>query len=176
MESRTHKVSKNDSLLMAIEATLTIMVSYYLCCYVAKSYAFAMPEVAGLWGAISAMFVLNPKHTDVLHMSWVRFWGTVVGSMVPMICVYIYGGYEGYAFATAIFVSVIVVSACRVREAYKTACITIIVVFVIGSLKLHNLAPWLNALTRLCESTIGIAVSLIVDLIFYPIRKRFDLF
>lgn len=176
MESQLHKISNHESLLMAIEATLTTLASYYLCSYVAKAYGFVMPEIAGLWGAISAIFVLNPKRTDVIHTSWMRFWGTVAGSLIPMACVYAYGGYQGYTFASAIFITVIVVSLCRIREAYKTACITVIVVFVIGSLKLHQIAPWVNALSRLCESTLGIITSLIIDLVLYPIRKHFDLF
>lgn len=176
MNHKLHDFSNRYSLLMATEATLTIIASYYLCSYVAGLYGFVMPEIAGLWGAISALFILNPKREDVIKSSWMRFWGSVIGCFVPMICVYAYGGYAGYVFATSVFATIVIVSLCGIRDTYKTACITVIVVFVIGSLKLHQIAPWLNALSRLAESTLGIFVSLIIDLIFNPIRKRLDLF
>ena len=176
MNPKTHDFLKKSSLLMAIEGTLCVITAFYLCFYVSQSYGFPVPGLAGLWGAISAIFILNPNRKDVIRTSWMRLWGTIVGSLIPMICVYIFGGYEIYAFAIAVFATILIVSLCGIRDAYKVACITLIVVFVVGWMKQNEITPWANALSRLCESVLGMIVSLIVDVAFYPLRRKFDLF
>ncbi len=176
MSTKFHKWCKDFSLLISAEITISTITSYYLTTYLSTLYDFPMPEIAGLWGAISAVFIISPKREDVIHMAWMRFLGTIAGSLVPLVCIHIFGGYYSYTFALSLCLTVIVVSACRIRDAYKVACITTLVVLIVGAMDQEHIKPWLNAVSRLGQSTVGILVALIIDGIFYPIRQRFDLF
>jgi uncharacterized membrane protein YgaE (UPF0421/DUF939 family) len=165
------------ALLMAVELTVAVIISYYLCFYVSSLYHFSMQSIAGLWGAISAIFILSPKRSDVFDSTRNRALGTLVGATVPCALVYIFGGYPIYVLALSLFVTVILVSLLHIQPTYKIACITVVVVFIVGALpQQHYVAPWLNALSRLVESLIGVVVSLIIDMAAYPIRQHYDLF
>lgn len=176
MNSKLHQWCKDFSLLISTEIAIATIISYYLTTYLSELYYFPMPEIAGLWGAISAVFIISPRREDVLHMAWMRFLGTIAGCLIPLACIYIFGGYYVYTFMVSLFLTVVGVSVCRMRNSYKVACITALVVLIIGAIQQAHLTPWLNALSRLCQSIIGIIVALIIDAIFYPIRKRYDLF
>ncbi len=164
------------ALLMALELCIAVVVSYYACLYLSTLYHFSMPQIAGLWGAISAVFILSPKREDVFASAKARFFGTLAGTAVPCVCAYIFGGYPLYSFAVSIFLTVILVGSLGIRDTYKVACITVCVVFVVGSMNQQGLAPWLNALSRLLESIVGMLVALTIDLLVYPVRRRLNLF
>ena len=105
-----------------------------------------------------------------------RFLGSLIGAVVTCAFVYLFAGYFVYDFAVSIFFVILLVNFLGIGETYKVACITVIVVFVVGLITQHKMAPWLNAVSRLLESVIGILLALLVDMIIYPLRKRFDLF
>lgn len=176
MKKELHDWARDRSLLMAVEATIAILVSYVVCMKISTLYSFPFPPIAGLWGGISAIFILSDKRDEVFKSSRARAYGTLIGTLVPLVLVYILDGYSYYMFGISVFVTVFVCSMIGLREIIHVACITLIVVVAIGWWRQHEIVPWLNALSRLFESLIGIVVSLLLDLIFYPIRRRYDLF
>jgi uncharacterized membrane protein YgaE (UPF0421/DUF939 family) len=176
MEKELHDWSRNNALLMGVEGALAVLITYLICVHASTLYHFPYPPIAGLWGAISAVFVLSDKKDELFKNALNRFVGTLVGAAVPCILAYIFGGYPLYAFPLAIFLATVIMALIGSRGAFRISGITVVVVFVIGGWHAHAISPWLNALTRLFESTIGIVIALIIDYAVYPIRKRFDLF
>lgn len=176
MKTGIHIIVRKFSLLMSIEATIAILLSYYACLWASELYHFPLAPIAGLWGALSASFILSSASKGLLENARIRLIGSFFGVLAPLISLYIFQGYNIYAFGLAIIFAVSLSSLCSAKDTFRTACITLSVVYVVGLITHPHIAPWLNCLTRLLESIIGGVITLIVAFCFYPLRKRFDLF
>tara|TARA_B100000508_G_C11421820_1_gene258735 strand:+ start:460 stop:999 length:540 start_codon:yes stop_codon:yes gene_type:complete len=163
------------SLILATEAVIAVLLSYYACYWTSFLYHFPIAKVAGLWGSISSILVLYAVNEDAFHAAKIRILGSIIGTITPCVFLYIFG-YNVFAFGCSIFFTIVVVSVAGLKDAFRTACISLAVVIVVGSIHQPPLAPWLNASTRLLESVIGVVVTMIVIFCFYPVRKYLNFF
>ncbi|MCH9644061.1 MAG: FUSC family protein [Gammaproteobacteria bacterium] len=161
-------------LLTALVATVAVVLSYY------AGYGFAslyqdsdLSKIGGLWSAISACLVLNPLNESALKSAGLRAIASLIGSIIAMIFVYLFG-YSIIALGFSLFFSVVLCQVLQYRSTFRTALITVSVIVIVGGLK-HN-APWLEALSRFIESIIGCAVAVIAVYCAGPIRRRYNLF
>jgi uncharacterized membrane protein YgaE (UPF0421/DUF939 family) len=168
-------VCKQISLLLfALEAVAALLLSYYCAYWFSLLTRFSEPVIAGLWGAISAAIVLTPWNNLSLKMGWIRFLGSVIGVIIPMICIYIFG-YTVFAFGCSVFLTAIICYLIPWRETYHGALITVAVVVVVGKVLESTTPIWFNAVSRLAESIIGIVVTLFVVLCSYGIQRLLGL-
>lgn len=168
-----HRFIRQTSFLLAIEAVIVAIASFYSGIAFSKLYGFAQPDVAGLWCMISGIIVLQVMIQESLSAGWFRILGSFVGSLWGGL-VATWLGYTVLALGVAIFATVLSLSLTKTKEAFRLACLTAGIVIIIGMME-PNVPPYLNAIARFVESGLGAALAILVTILFYPVRKKFHL-
>lgn len=153
-----------------IGAVVAMLLSYYCAYWFSLLIHIKQPEIGGLWGAISAAIVINVENNSLFNAAWLRFLGTFIGVVTPLIFLYIFG-YNIFAFGCSVFFAMLVCSILSWKELYHAALITVAVVVVVGKIFYPIVPIWFNATARLVESVVGILVTLLVMLIFVGLQK-----
>ncbi|MGO9589367.1 MAG: FUSC family protein [Candidatus Acidiferrales bacterium] len=118
--------------------------------------AFKLPEA--YWAAITAIVVMQSTLGAALKVSWQRFAGTALGAAAGAL-IAMYLPPTAIVFGGAIFALGFVCAALNLDwPAYRFAGITLAIVLLTGGDK----APWVAAIHRFVEVSIGIAVGLVI--------------
>ncbi len=130
--------------------------------------ALKMPEF--YWAPISTIVILLST-IDPLTLAWQRFAGTALGAALgAVIATYWHPGATIFSwmmsdwiiYGMGIFVCGILCALLRVRTAYRFAAITLSIVLLIA----HTRPPWIVATHRFVEVSLGIAVALLVTVVW----------
>jgi uncharacterized membrane protein YgaE (UPF0421/DUF939 family) len=110
------------------------------------------------WAPISTIVILLST-VNPLTLAWQRFAGTAValGALIAM-----YAHPTWIVCGAGIFVCGIFSSMLRLGPAYRFAAIALTLVLLIA----HDRPPWVVATHRFIEVSLGIAVALLVTLIW----------
>jgi uncharacterized membrane protein YgaE (UPF0421/DUF939 family) len=112
------------------------------------------------WAPISAIVIILstiPPRT----LAWQRFAGTALGAAIgALIATYLHPTWVVYG--VGVFICGIVCALLRLGSAYRFAAITISIVLLIA----HASPPWIVAVHRFIEVSIGIAVALVVTVLW----------
>ena len=128
---------------------------------IAATASFLIARVAGLpeayWAPIITIVVMQSTLKATLEISGQRFIGTVLGALA--------GGLltqsltpAWWVFAAGVFLIGIVCALLHLQNSFRFAGITLAIVILIP----HTAAPWVVALHRSIEVTIGIVVGLVM--------------
>lgn len=112
------------------------------------------------WAPISTIVVLLST-VDPLTVAWQRFAGTALGAALGALA----GTYlpsNWIVYGLCIFVCGILSALLRIASAYRFAAITLSIVLLIA----HTRPPWIVATHRFVEVSLGIAVALLVTVIW----------
>jgi uncharacterized membrane protein YgaE (UPF0421/DUF939 family) len=116
--------------------------------------ALKLPEF--YWAPISTIVILLST-TDPLTLAWQRFAGTALGAALgALIATYFHPSWIVYG--VGIFVCGIFSAMLRIGTAYRFTAITLTIVLLIA----HASPPWIVAIHRFAEVSLGIAVALVV--------------
>jgi len=141
-----------DAFFISARTTVATLLSLF----VARS--LKLPEF--YWAPISAIVILLST-VNPLTLAWQRFAGTAVGAALgALIATYFHTNWVIYG--AGIFVCGILSSILRLGAAYRFAAITLTIVLLIA----HDRAPWTVATHRFIEVSLGIAVALLVTLVW----------
>jgi uncharacterized membrane protein YgaE (UPF0421/DUF939 family) len=121
-----------------------------------------LPE--SFWAPISAIVIMQ-SILDPLKVGWQRFVGTAMGAVLGAALATI-SGPNVLAYGAGIFVCGMICWLLRVGNAYRFACITLSIVFLIA----RDGSPWVVAEHRFIEVSLGIAVALAMTRI-WPAAK-----
>lgn len=112
------------------------------------------------WAPISTIVILLST-VSPRALAWQRFAGTAVGAVLgALIATFFRPSWMVYAIG--IFVCGILSAILRLHSAYRFAGITITIVLLIP----HQASPWIVASHRFVEVSLGIAVALLVTMIW----------
>jgi len=112
------------------------------------------------WAPISTIVILLST-INPLAGSWQRFVGTALGAALgALIATFFRVNWAIYG--AGIFICGILCAALRINESYRIAAITLSIVLLIT----HGDAPWIVALHRFIEVSIGIAVALLITTVW----------
>jgi uncharacterized membrane protein YgaE (UPF0421/DUF939 family) len=154
--TRSHWVSRLGStravLLNSARATVASVVSALL------ARLLKLPEF--YWAPISTIVILLST-IDPLNLAWQRFVGTALGAAVGAV-IATYFSMNWIVYGAGIFVCGLLSALLRIGTAYRFAAITLTIVLLIA----HTSAPWIVALHRFIEVSLGIAVALVVTLVW----------
>jgi uncharacterized membrane protein YgaE (UPF0421/DUF939 family) len=112
------------------------------------------------WAPISTIVILLST-INPLAGSWQRFVGTAVGATLGALIATSFPIHWAVYFA-GIFICGILCAVLRINESYRIAAITLSIVLLIT----HGSAPWIVALHRFIEVSIGIAVALLITIVW----------
>lgn len=118
------------------------------------------------WAPISTIVILLST-INPLTLAWQRFAGTAVGAgLGALIATYAHPSWIIYG--AGIFLCGILSSILRLGAAYRFAAIALTIVLLIT----HERAPWVVATHRFIEVSLGIAVALLVTLVWRVPESR----
>lgn len=112
------------------------------------------------WAPISTIVILLST-IDPLTLAWQRFVGTALGAAVGALFS-TYFPPNWIVYGVAVFVCGILSALLRIGTAYRFAAITVSIVLLIA----HTGSPWIVAMHRFVEVSLGIAVALLVTVVW----------
>jgi uncharacterized membrane protein YccC len=125
-----------------------------------------LPEI--YWAPISTMIVMQSTLGAALTISWQRWVGTALGSAAGALLVTCFGP-SLIAFGAGIFGTGLLCAALRLdRPAYRFAGITLTVIMLVA----HTEPVWVMAIHRFAEVSLGIAVGVIVTVLWPEQQPR----
>jgi uncharacterized membrane protein YccC len=120
--------------------------------------ALKLPEF--YWAPISTIVILLST-INPLTLAWQRFAGTALGAalggLIATFC-----GPSWIVYGTGILVCGVLCAMLRVSTAYRFAAIALTIVLLVA----HTRPPWIVALHRFVEVSLGIAVALLVTVVW----------
>ncbi len=121
---------------------------------------FKLPE--SYWAPITTLVITQSSLGAALGVSWRRFVGTALGAALGAI-VASYFGHQVLVFGISVFLLGLFSAALRVdRAAYRFAGVTFVIILLIP----RSAPPWHVAFHRFAEVCIGIAVALILSVLW----------
>lgn len=147
-----------DSLMVSARTAVAAVVSLLL------ARGLKLPEF--YWAPISTIVILLST-VNPLTLAWQRFAGTALGAALGAL-IAMYGHPTWIVYGTGIFVCGIFSSILRLGPAYRFAAIALTIVLLIA----HDRPPWVVATHRFIEVSLGIAVALLVTLIWRIPQNR----
>jgi uncharacterized membrane protein YgaE (UPF0421/DUF939 family) len=142
-----------DSVRTAIAAVAAMLLARLL----------KLPEY--YWAPISTIVVIQST-IPPLTLGWQRFVGTALGAVVAASIATFFHP-SAAIYAVGILLCGLLAYSFRVGGAYRFAAITLSIVFLIP----HARGPWVTAWHRFLEVSLGIAVALLMTII-WPLKKK----
>ena len=141
-----------DSLIISARTTVAAVVSFFL------ARSLKLPEF--YWAPISTIVILLST-INPLTLAWQRFAGTAVGAALGAL-IATYAHPTWIVYGAGIFVCGTLSSILRLGSAYRFAAIALTIVLLIA----HDRPPWIVATHRFFEVSLGIAVALLMTLLW----------
>ena len=139
----------------AAAATISLYASRFL----------KLPE--GYWAAISAIIVLQSNLEATFRTSVNRLAGTAIGAVVGALFAETVG-VRLWMFGMAVMTAILVCVLLDQWESYRFAGVTVAIVMLTP----HHASPWVVALHRFAELSLGIVVALAAEAIAAKVRFR----
>ena len=132
---------------------------------IAASTSFLIARLSGMpeayWAAILTLVIMQSTLGATLKISGERFIGTLLGAAAGALLTP-YFPQVWWVFAGGVFLLGVLCALLRLQNSYRFAGITLAIVMLIP----HAAPPWIVALHRFIEVSIGIAVGLAVTAIW----------
>lgn len=112
------------------------------------------------WAPISTIVILLST-INPLTLAWQRFAGTALGAFVGAVTA-TYFPSNWMVYGAGLFVCGVFSALLRLGNAYRFAAITLSVVFLTA----HGRPPWDVALHRFIEVSLGVAVALLITVVW----------
>ncbi len=129
---------------------------------------FRLPE--GYWAAISAVIVMQSNIGAAIGAAWSRLAGTAIGAFAGALFVVAWGN-NAPSFGIAVTLAVLACAFLGLLDSYRLAGATVAIVMLSGS---HDI-PWLVAINRFFEVSLGVIIALLVTVFIWPARARKNL-
>lgn len=142
-----------EVLLVSARTTVATLASLLL-----ARLLFRIPEF--YWAPISTIVVLLST-IDPMKLAWQRFVGTAIGATVGAILATFFTA-TWVVYAVGIFVCGILSGLLRLHAAYRFAAIALTIVLLVA----HTAPPWIIAVHRFFEVSLGIAVALLMRIVW----------
>ena len=140
-----------DAVRTTIAAVLALLLARLL----------RLPEF--YWAPISAIVIIQST-IDPKTLAWQRFAGTALGAAMGAVIATVFSASPSntWVYAGAIFLAGVLCVLLRFRGAYRFAAITLSIILLIA----HTRAAWIVAWHRFVEVSLGIAVALVIALLW----------
>lgn len=140
----------------AVVNSVRVAVATVVSLLVARS--LRLPEF--YWAPISTIVIMLST-INPMTLAWQRFAGTALGAALGAV-IATYVGSNWVVYGVGIVVCGILCAMLRLGNAFRFAAITLSIVLLVA----HERAPWIVATHRFIEVSLGIAVALLVTLVW----------
>jgi uncharacterized membrane protein YccC len=121
---------------------------------------FRLPEA--YWAPITTLVITQSSLGAALEVSWQRFVGTALGAVLGAIAASYFGS-RMLVFAASVFIlGLLSALVHRDRSAYRFGGVTLAIVMLVP----RTGPPWRVAFHRFAEVSIGIAVALVLTVVW----------
>ena len=155
---------KRNSILIALQISLTALASYLIGFYSTKTPDTGNASIGGLWAAISGIVVLQASRQETFAMATLRILGSGIGSLVSALYLSVLP-FSPWGMGLCIFITVLLCHLVRIPDHARLASLTVAIVMVVAD-NSPQLPPAVNAGLRFAESSIGTAVAMLAILIW----------
>ena len=141
-------------LMHSARTAVTAVVSLLL------AQLFRLPQ--SYWAPITTIVITQSSLGSALAVSWQRFLGTLLGASVGAALAYGFSTYR-FIFGASVFILGLLCALARVdRNAYRFGGVTLAIVLLVPKTE----PAWRLAFHRFAEVSIGIAVALLMTLVW----------
>jgi uncharacterized membrane protein YccC len=148
--SRLDRVAVEHAARTAVGATISLLVARL----------FSLPE--SYWAAVTTMIVLQSTLGAALSVSALRFIGTVMGAAAGAVQATVFGPNVLAYCATIVLLGILNAALHLDRSAFRFAGITLTIVMLV----VHGNSPWIVAVHRAIEVSIGIVIGLLLTAVW----------
>ncbi len=149
-----------EALINSLRAGIATVLSLLL------ARSLKLPEF--YWAPISTIVILL-SNSNPLKLAWQRFAGTALGAVLGALVASFFPP-NWIVYAAAIFICGLLCSLLRLGSAYRFAAITLTIVLLIT----HTRPPWIVAIHRFVEVSLGIGVALLIAKLWPVPGSRVD--
>lgn len=150
-------VPTRDALRISLRTAVATVASMLL------ARTLKMPEF--YWAPISTIVILLST-INPLTLAWQRFAGTALGAFLGAL-IATYFPPNWIVYGVGLFACGVLGAMLRIGSAYRFAAIALSIVLLIT----HTRPPWIVATHRFIEVSLGIAVALLVTVI-WPVSSK----
>jgi uncharacterized membrane protein YgaE (UPF0421/DUF939 family) len=161
MENWTKRLGlTREALIYSLRAAIATVLSLLL--------ARALKLPGFYWAPISTIVILLST-ANPLKLAWQRFAGTAVGAALAALVATFFPP-NWIVYAASIFVCGLLCSFLRLDSAYRFAAIALTIVLLVARTR----PPWIIAIDRFVEVSLGIGVALLVAKVWPVPGSRVD--
>jgi uncharacterized membrane protein YgaE (UPF0421/DUF939 family) len=146
-----------DTLMVSLRTAVATVASLLL------ARTLKLPEF--YWAPISTIVIVLST-IPPLTLAWQRFAGTAMGAALGALLA-TYAPNHWAVYGAGIFLCGVLTTIARHGGSYRFAAITLSIVLLIA----HTRPPWVVAVHRFVEVSLGIAVALLITLI-WPVSSQ----
>ena len=146
-----------DALMISLRTTVATVASLLL------ARTLRLPEF--YWAPISTIVIVLST-IPPLTLAWQRFAGTAMGAAFGAVLA-TYAPNNWLVYGIGIFLCGVLTTIARHGGSYRFAAITLSIVLLIA----HTRPPWVVVIHRFVEVSLGIAVALLITLI-WPVSSQ----
>ena len=132
---------------------------------IAAAVSFLIARLSGLpeayWAAILTLVIMQSTLGAALKISGERFVGTLLGAILGGLLARFFPQ-AWWVFAAGVFILGVLCGMSRLQNSYRFAGITLAIVLLVP----RTSPPWIIALHRFVEVSIGIVVGLVITAIW----------
>src|SRR5271169_6347576 len=147
-----------DRLKHAAKTGLAAVLAFYLANFL------RLPE--SYWAAISAIIVMYSDVSRTVKASGQRLVGTAIGVSIGGAFAALFGQ-RLWAFGIAVTLTVLVCALLGFEDAARLAGVAVAIVMLVS----HPGRPWIAAVHRFLEVSLGIVVAVAISVLIWPSRK-----
>jgi uncharacterized membrane protein YgaE (UPF0421/DUF939 family) len=147
-----------DRLKHAAKTGLAAVLAFYLARFL------NLPE--SYWAAISAIIVMYSDVSRTVKASGQRMVGTAIGVSIGAAFAALFGQ-QLWAFGIAVTLTVVVCALLGFEDAGRLAGVAVAIVMLVS----HPGRPWIAAIHRFLEVSLGIVVAVAISVLIWPTRK-----
>ena len=146
-----------EALMIALRTVVATVASLLL------ARALRLPEF--YWAPISTIVIVLST-IPPLTLAWQRFAGTAMGAALGAVLA-TYAPNNWMIYGVGIFLCGVLSAIARFAGSYRFSAITLSIVLLIA----HTRPPWVVALHRFVEVSLGIAVALVITVV-WPVPAK----
>jgi uncharacterized membrane protein YgaE (UPF0421/DUF939 family) len=138
-------------------------IAALLCLYITQCFGLTQ----GYWAAISSIIVLQSHMGATIKASLGRLMATAIGAAIGAAFFAAFG--KSYlCVSIAIALAAVLCASRHLRDSYRLAGSTVMIVMFSAQFN----TPWMTAMERFIEVSLGILVALVVSKFLWPSRAR----